>query len=271
MPVRINRHDALMHLKQVVIDDHINTSGSANHTTSGNRYNDERLDVITDARLTAKARENFWPCGTTMNDSWSGQSKRWRMGQRVIETDVAIVGAGGGGAVLALMLAQQGCAPGVGTGCRAAAEVCAGKFSSRTASGCWIAWDCSTSYRRMPFDPVHRFNFCRSGGERLCTVDYSDLPLPYNRAVVTLPNVAHHAILDALEQQNPGGLWYDAVFTGLRFDGSRVVGLQATVTMSQSRCPRVWWSARRRVSKVRESLGIAAELHRYPEVISLPF
>ena len=57
--VRINRHDALMHLKQAVIDDVINTSGSANHTTSGNRYNDERLDVITDARLTAKARDKF--------------------------------------------------------------------------------------------------------------------------------------------------------------------------------------------------------------------
>ncbi|MBK7419997.1 MAG: phospholipase D-like domain-containing protein [Nitrospira sp.] len=59
VPIRINRHDALMHLKQVVIDDAVNTSGSANHTTSGNRYNDERLDVITDARLTAKAREKF--------------------------------------------------------------------------------------------------------------------------------------------------------------------------------------------------------------------
>jgi phosphatidylserine/phosphatidylglycerophosphate/cardiolipin synthase-like enzyme len=42
-----------------VIDDRINTSGSANQTTSGNRYNDERLDVITDARLTAKSREKF--------------------------------------------------------------------------------------------------------------------------------------------------------------------------------------------------------------------
>ena len=59
VPIRINRHDGLMHLKQVVIDDAINASGSANHTTSGNRYNDERLDVITDARLTAKAREKF--------------------------------------------------------------------------------------------------------------------------------------------------------------------------------------------------------------------
>ena len=59
IPIKINRHDGLMHLKQVVIDDVINVSGSANHTTSGNRYNDERLDVITDARLTAKAREKF--------------------------------------------------------------------------------------------------------------------------------------------------------------------------------------------------------------------
>ncbi|MBA5870126.1 MAG: hypothetical protein GDA68_09030 [Nitrospira sp. CR2.1] len=59
VPIRVNRHDALMHLKQVVIDDAINTSGSANHTTSGNRYNDERLDVITDAQLTAKARDKF--------------------------------------------------------------------------------------------------------------------------------------------------------------------------------------------------------------------
>lgn len=59
VPIKVNRHDGLMHLKQVVIDDVINVSGSANHTTSGNRYNDERLDVITDARVTAKAREKF--------------------------------------------------------------------------------------------------------------------------------------------------------------------------------------------------------------------
>ena len=59
VPIKINRHDGFMHLKQIVIDDVINVSGSANHTTSGNRYNDERLDVITDARLTAKARKKF--------------------------------------------------------------------------------------------------------------------------------------------------------------------------------------------------------------------
>ncbi len=59
VPIKISHHDGLMHLKQVVIDDEINTSGSMNHTTSGNRYNDERLDVITDPHLTVRAREKF--------------------------------------------------------------------------------------------------------------------------------------------------------------------------------------------------------------------
>jgi phosphatidylserine/phosphatidylglycerophosphate/cardiolipin synthase-like enzyme len=59
IPVRVNQHDGLMHLKQVVVDDEVNTSGSMNHTTSGNKYNDERLDVITDHASSVKAREKF--------------------------------------------------------------------------------------------------------------------------------------------------------------------------------------------------------------------
>ncbi|HSF65840.1 MAG TPA: phospholipase D-like domain-containing protein [Nitrospiraceae bacterium] len=59
IPVLVNQHDGLMHLKQVVIDDEVNASGSMNHTTSGNHYNDERLDVITDRAITVRAREKF--------------------------------------------------------------------------------------------------------------------------------------------------------------------------------------------------------------------
>jgi len=59
IPIKVNRHDGLMHLKQVAVDDEINTNGSMNHTTSGNRYNDERMDVIRDHALTVKAREKF--------------------------------------------------------------------------------------------------------------------------------------------------------------------------------------------------------------------
>ena len=59
IPILVNEHDGLMHLKQVVIDDEVNTTGSMNHTTSGDRYNDERLDVIADHAITVKAREKF--------------------------------------------------------------------------------------------------------------------------------------------------------------------------------------------------------------------
>ena len=59
IPIRVNQHEGLMHLKQVVIDDEINTSGSMNHTTSGNSYNDERMDIITDRAISLKAREQF--------------------------------------------------------------------------------------------------------------------------------------------------------------------------------------------------------------------
>jgi phosphatidylserine/phosphatidylglycerophosphate/cardiolipin synthase-like enzyme len=59
IPIKINWHENLMHLKQAVIDDEINTSGSMNQTGSGNRYNDERLDVFTDPVTSAKARDKF--------------------------------------------------------------------------------------------------------------------------------------------------------------------------------------------------------------------
>lgn len=59
IPIRVNVHDGLMHLKQVVVDDRVNTSGSMNLTTSGHAYNDERLDIITDPVTTAKARDKF--------------------------------------------------------------------------------------------------------------------------------------------------------------------------------------------------------------------
>lgn len=59
IPILVNQHDGLMHLKQVVVDDEINASGSMNHTGSGNRYNDERLDVIRDHVVTSKARDKF--------------------------------------------------------------------------------------------------------------------------------------------------------------------------------------------------------------------
>ena len=188
------------------------------------------------------------------------------MGRAMIETDVAIVGAGGGGAVLALMLAQQGVRSLVLERAAGPPQGLRGEILQPNGQRVLDRLGLLDKLPVHAVRSVRRFNFCRAGGERLCTVDYGDLPAPYNRALVTLPNVAHHAILDALEQQNPGALWYDATFTGLRFDGSRVIGLQATrhgepVDISA----RLVVGADGALSKVRESLGITAQLHRYPQ------
>ncbi len=59
IPIKVNRHDGLMHLKQAVVDDRVNTSGSMNQTASAARYNDERLDILHDPVSTHRANEKF--------------------------------------------------------------------------------------------------------------------------------------------------------------------------------------------------------------------
>ncbi len=113
---------------------------------------------------------------------------------------------------------------------------------------------------------VHKFHFCRVGGQRLCTVDYSELPPPYNQAVVTLPNVAHHAILSAIEHEPSVSLRYRATFTGLLREDGRVVGLTAKQEDDQRTIKaKVVVGADGAFSKVREALGIPADLHLYPQ------
>src|SRR5213594_3641154 len=59
IPIRVNQHDGLMHLKQVVVDDETSTSGSMNQKTTGHRNKVDRLDVVTDPITSAKARDKF--------------------------------------------------------------------------------------------------------------------------------------------------------------------------------------------------------------------
>lgn len=182
------------------------------------------------------------------------------------ETDVAIVGAGGGGAVLALMLAQRGIrsivlerGAGPPTGLR-------GEILQPNGQR---VLDRLGLLKKLPVDAVKAvrlFHFYRAGGERLCTVDYGELPAPYNQALVTLPNVAHHAILKELEAANTGGFWYGTSFTGLRYDGERVVGLDAERNGEKVRITaRLVVGADGAFSKVRQSLRIETDMHLYSE------
>lgn len=181
-------------------------------------------------------------------------------------TDIAVVGAGGGGAVLALALAQKGIrtivleqAPGPPQGLR-------GEILQPNGQQ---VLDRLGLLSKLPVEStrtVRKFYFCRVGGERLCTVDYGDLPPPYNRAVVTLPNVAHHAILDAIQAERSVSLWYGATFTGLLREHNRIVGLTAARGSETVRVQaKVVVGADGAFSKVREALQIPADVHRYPQ------
>jgi 6-methylpretetramide 4-monooxygenase len=145
----------------------------------------------------------------------------------VEETDIVIVGAGGGGAVLALALAQKGIRTMVLEQASGPPHGLRGEILQPNGQQ---VLDRLGLLNKLPPEStrtVRTFHFCRVGGERLCTVDYGDLPPPYNRAVVTLPNVAHHAILDAIQTEPSVSLRYGTSFTGLLRDGTQVVGLTA--------------------------------------------
>ena len=182
------------------------------------------------------------------------------------ETDIAVVGAGGGGAVLALALAHKGIKTVVLEQASGPPHGLRGEILQPNGQE---ILDRLGLLDRLPADStrtVRRFHFCRVGGERLCTVDYGELPLPYNRAVVTLPNVAHHAILDAIQAEQSVSLWYGTTFTALLREQDRVVGLTARrgaeeVTLKA----KVVVGADGAFSKVREALQIPADLYRYPQ------
>jgi 2-polyprenyl-6-methoxyphenol hydroxylase-like FAD-dependent oxidoreductase len=181
-----------------------------------------------------------------------------------LKTDVVIVGAGGGGAVLGLALARKGIstvileqAPGPPTGLR-------GEILQPNGQQVLESLGLLGRLPSHAIRSVRKFHFCRVGGERLCTVDYGVLPQPYNQALVTLPNIAHHVILDALEACAPGSLKYATAFKRLKRERNRVIGVEAeskgqAVTVSA----QVVVGADGAFSKVREALGTPARVHRY--------
>lgn len=182
------------------------------------------------------------------------------------DTDVVIVGAGGGGAVLAVALAQRGIrtivleqAPGPPTGLR-------GEILQPNGQR---VLDELGLLAKLPADAVRSvrlFHFVKAGGERLCTIDYGMLPPPYNRALVTMPNAAHHVLLNAFQEAAPGALRYRTSFKGLLRCNGAVAGVEAEEDGRRYTIrARLVVGADGPFSTVREALGIRARLHRYRE------
>lgn len=180
--------------------------------------------------------------------------------------DVVVVGAGGGGAILGLDLGRKGIktlvleqAPGPPTGLR-------GEILQPNGQKVFDNLGLLEKLPSQAVKPVRLFHFHQIGGARMCTVDYDMLPPPYNRALVTLPNVVHHTVLEKLQAHTPGGLWYGTSFTRLIKRGDQVVGVEAeTQGRSMTISAKLVVGADGPFSKVRDALGIPTSLHHYSE------
>ena len=182
------------------------------------------------------------------------------------ETDVAVVGAGGGGAVLALALAKQGVRTVVLDQATGPPKGLRGEILQPNGQR---VLDRLGVLQSLPADAtrsVQLFHFCRAGGTRLCSIDYGDLPPPYNRAIVTLPNVAHHAIVAAVQQHTSVTLRYGTSFSGLVREGNQVVGVSTQgPDGAHTIRAKIVVGADGAFSKVREALKIPADLYLYPD------
>ena len=188
------------------------------------------------------------------------------MTESIDETDVVVVGAGGGGAVLALALAQQGIKTVVLDHAQGPPQGLRGEILQPNGQQVLDRLGLLQSLPAEATRAVRKFHFCRAGGRRLCSIDYGELPAPYNRAIVTLPNVAHHAIVGAIQRQSCATLQYGTSFGGLIREGERVVGLTTQdPTGSKTIRAKLVVGADGAFSKVREALKIPADLHLYPE------
>lgn len=182
------------------------------------------------------------------------------------DTDVAVVGAGGGGAVLALALAQKGIRTVVLDQAQGPPKGLRGEILQPNGQAVLDRLGVLRSLPAEAMRSVRNFHFLRAGGTRLCSIDYGELPAPYNHAIVTLPNVAHHAIVEAVQKQPSVSLRYGTSFTGLLLDNGRVAGLTAEGPDGSSAIKaKVVVGADGVFSKVREAMKIPADVHLYPE------
>jgi len=182
------------------------------------------------------------------------------------QTDILIVGAGGGGAILGLALRKLGIHTIVLEQAEGPPQGLRGEILQPNGQQVLADMGLLEDLPQEAIRPVRYFHFRQVGGERLCTIDYDMLPAPYNRALVTLPNTVHHTVLQKLESENPGGLWYNTQFTQLLYDKGKVFGVEASRAGNVLRIgAKLVVGADGPFSKVREALQISTKLHRYAE------
>jgi len=183
-----------------------------------------------------------------------------------LTTDVLIVGAGGGGAILGIALSRKGISNLVLEQAAGPPQGLRGEILQPNGQALLHQLGLLDALPAGASKPVRLFHFRKSGGTRLCTIDYEMLPAPFNRALVMWPNVVHHTILECLQQDNPAGLRFQASFKSLLYEGDRIIGVQAEIDGVPLRIgAQVVVGADGPFSRVRDALRVPASLHRYKD------
>ncbi len=181
-------------------------------------------------------------------------------------TDVLIIGAGGGGAILGIALSRKGIANLVLEQAAGPPEGLRGEILQPNGQALLHNLGLLEALPADASKPVRFFHFLKSGGKRLCTIDYGMLPPPFNRALVMWPNVVHHTILDCLQRENSNGLHFNATFKSFLREENHIVGVQAEIDGVPLQIgAQVVVGADGPFSQVREAMGISASLHRYKD------
>ena len=180
--------------------------------------------------------------------------------------EVIVVGAGGGGAILGLTLAQRGVRVCVIE--RERTHLARPRIETIQPNGQQILHRLGLldTLGAKTVQPVQRFHFIRIGGRPLCSVDYGMLPPPWNRALVAQSNKVHELILAHLSAQPTAELRCGVEFQGLIQRNGSITGVtvrgQDGESSTQIEAPLVV-GADGAGSLVRQALGLPADLHRY--------
>jgi len=180
--------------------------------------------------------------------------------------DVIVVGAGGGGAILGLALAQKGISALVLERQPGPPSALRGETIQPNGQRILDQLGILPALTPETVQPVRRFHFVRIGGERLCTMDYGVLPGPHNRTLVALSSAVHHLILNRLSTQPHAQLWYGAEFQGIVQRNGRIGGVvvrrgkeEASVEIEAN----LVVGADGAGSLVRRAFGVHADVHHY--------
>ncbi len=177
--------------------------------------------------------------------------------------DVVIVGAGVGGLVLALVLGRKGFRVSLLEHQRSLPKPFRGEILQ--PNGLKIL-DRIGLLQEVESRGVHRnilFHFFNTQGDRLLTIDYRLLPLPYNYALIALPEIIQQVLLEALAKESSVELCYGVNFNGMDRTGDRwiVPGRQGDRFLEWETAVVVGGDGVS--SKVREGARISRRLYRY--------